>query len=970
MKKQKIIVIGGGVGAITSVYAITQTPDWEKRFDITIYQMGWRLGGKGASGRNMEKGARIEEHGLHVWAGFYDNAFRNMRACYEQLVSLGLREADAPLGTLEKAFKPLNHLFLAENVATGPDSAEWRPWLIDLPGNTKIPGTATTAPTPFDMFRRMLSVLVEFLETGQLSIAALAHLGVEIFEDLLGIHKRLHQHVQSMPSSAHDHLPSHKTILSELIAEAQALVHMLETPENIENDATRRILYLSDLSLAAAQGMASSDAFASGYDVLDQWEFSEWMGQNGASPQVLKSVLMRGCYDFVFGFSQGDISLRNVGAGTGMRAMSRLILTYSGAIFYKMQAGMGDTIFGPYYQVLKNQGVKFKYFNAATVLRLNADNTAIDAVEMVAQAEAKTGEYDPLVSVKDLPCWPSTPLWDQLIDGEKLKKSGVNFESEKSPPTGKAYQLERGRDFDQVILGASIGSLPYLAADLIAASERWRLMLDHVKTVGTHAAQFWLTKTAEELGWNALVSEHNPHAALPKNPYRTMITGFAEPLDTWADMSQLLVTEDWPDPGPTSIAYFCAPAKDGQQLPDFNEATADWATNDLPKMWPKMAGDDDLYYAPEKTGKAAFEYQYFRVNMYGSERYVLSVKDSVAYRLAPDESGFSNLTLAGDWTRNGLNAGCVEAATMSGIAAANAITGADIPNIGADDITIDQGLIGQSVYQTNSISDAPWPISSFFARGSMNGWFVFYELPREQVQAMLPKGLHLGQYQGGAPDMHPVGLSLCRYHNVRGSFVPKFMSMSPYREASFAIPYVQTEEGGAAPFLYPKRLYVDNSAAIFAGRYIYAMDKVRAKLQMDNRIFTGEADNERFLTAEFTQQKDIQALSSHAAFSTLSDFLNTSFVTTRGDGNFRYNAFNLQLERAYVAPVAGHVSVSDPHEGGFPDADISFQPLVNAPISGLPGAFRIWTSWSMTNPMDNKRVRHASKARAFIRRTY
>jgi len=84
-------VIGGGVGAITTVYAMTRDPSWRERYEITVYQLGWRLGGKGASGRNLAVGARIQEHGLHVWAGFYDNALRCIRGCYEDLVSSSLR---------------------------------------------------------------------------------------------------------------------------------------------------------------------------------------------------------------------------------------------------------------------------------------------------------------------------------------------------------------------------------------------------------------------------------------------------------------------------------------------------------------------------------------------------------------------------------------------------------------------------------------------------------------------------------------------------------------------------------------------------------------------------------------------------------------------------------------------------------------------------------------------------------------
>jgi len=54
---------------------------------------------------------------------------------------------------------------------------------------------------------------------------------------------------------------------------------------------------------------------------------------------------------------------------------------------------------------------------------------------------------------------------------------------------------------------------------------------------------------------------------------------------------------------------------------------------------------------------------------------VLSVAGSTKYRLRANESGLTNVVLAGDWTKNGFNAGCVESATMSGIQAANAIQG-------------------------------------------------------------------------------------------------------------------------------------------------------------------------------------------------------------------------------------------------------------------------------------------------------
>ena len=56
---QKIAILGGGVGSMTAAYYLSDLPGWQKNYDITVYQQGWRLGGKGASGRNARMGQRI-----------------------------------------------------------------------------------------------------------------------------------------------------------------------------------------------------------------------------------------------------------------------------------------------------------------------------------------------------------------------------------------------------------------------------------------------------------------------------------------------------------------------------------------------------------------------------------------------------------------------------------------------------------------------------------------------------------------------------------------------------------------------------------------------------------------------------------------------------------------------------------------------------------------------------------------------
>src|SRR6516164_4782728 len=98
-EKKKLVILGGGVGLMVAAFEITSAPNWKDLYEsITVYQMGWRIGGKGASGRGPH--GRIEEHGLHMWLGFYNNAFDAIQRAYADMN----RPAGAPLATWQDAF--------------------------------------------------------------------------------------------------------------------------------------------------------------------------------------------------------------------------------------------------------------------------------------------------------------------------------------------------------------------------------------------------------------------------------------------------------------------------------------------------------------------------------------------------------------------------------------------------------------------------------------------------------------------------------------------------------------------------------------------------------------------------------------------------------------------------------------------------------------------------------------------------
>src|SRR2546421_5153726 len=101
----RVAVMGGGCAAITTAFELSR-PEHKGRYEVTVYQLGWRLGGKGASGRGLA--GRIEEHGLHVWMGWYENAFRLLRECYTEL-GLDWREA----------FQPAPHVAVTDRTENG-----------------------------------------------------------------------------------------------------------------------------------------------------------------------------------------------------------------------------------------------------------------------------------------------------------------------------------------------------------------------------------------------------------------------------------------------------------------------------------------------------------------------------------------------------------------------------------------------------------------------------------------------------------------------------------------------------------------------------------------------------------------------------------------------------------------------------------------------------------------------------------
>ncbi len=698
MGRRKVLVLGGGVGAMVAAFELTKTEALQERFEVTVIQPGHRLGGKGASGRNLERGGRIEEHGLHLWFGFYDTAFRVMKECYEELG----RERHEPLATVWEAFKPCDGIVLYDREGEG-----WQDFCMRWPPTKGQPGDGRTLPTFWSMAQLAVGFMVDWFrrigedehEEPRQQKDGNGWFGwmQDGIDELSGV-------LKDIAGASGNMLEAGLNLTSAVVtgvdpdfggeAAERGLVKFLDNFrdgafkawEKRAVDSARIRIFLTTLDTLAAtvHGLVEDEVLTSGgsFDAINDKELCEWLRDHGARPLTLgdtpaeRAPILRALYDVAFGYRDGDIAQADISAGAAVNDLIRLVFTYRGNIAYKMQAGMGDAVFAPFYEVLEARGVQFRFFTAATRLGVDEDEDVISEVDVVEQVQLAQGRdrYDPLVEVRGLPCWPSAPDFEQLADGEELRERSPDFELEHNPLRRPKRTLERGTDFDDVVLGISIGGLDGIVDELRERSEAFDQAMASAVTVRTQAFQLWLTTPTEELGWDS-----GPH---------TVASTFVEPLDTYCDMTHLVEREEC-GPEVRSVAYFCGVLdhrrETQEQATERARAQAlEFLDRDLVGLWPQAHCPDDqgsfhlehLAVPPDAyqcDGADRFDHQYWRANTVGTELYVLSCAGTIDKRLPSGDTGFANLVAAGDWTRNGIDGGCVEAAAISGVLAASAL---------------------------------------------------------------------------------------------------------------------------------------------------------------------------------------------------------------------------------------------------------------------------------------------------------
>ena len=716
MSKRRIIIVGGGMAGLTAAFELTRTRKLRAQHAVTIYQLGWRAGGKCASGRDAE--GRNIEHGLHIWFGFYENAFHLMRKVYR----LWSPPHPQRIKSLDQAFRRQQFTPIGNGDVQNPDIYD-----VEFPFNARVPGDGNVDLSAGRCLANILDLVVGFYDR-----ALRANKSVQPDEptvtldgaslSLLMRRRYLSGRFATLPR---------QTVRSCLGIAATSLSHMDDELINFVVDDIELVRKTLVGALSAArnsnlartrdgglfvQALDLAVAFIFGIitDILieprsiaqvDGDDFRRWLIRHGATPAIARqSPLVKALYDTMFQYPGGRLDRPSYGAGTAAQVVLRMLATYKGAFAWELQAGAGEVIVAPLFDVLRKRDVEFRFFHKLTDIQIERDGNAIASLcfDQQVKLTCPESEYDPIKMVGGLRGWSSAPDWSVIENGKVLEAANIDLESYWCHQRIDTVTLRRGDDFDDVILAVPPAAFRKLGqekrqgselseseagpnGDLFGLRNNFAAMTEKLQLVPSLSVQLWSNKSLADLGW--------------KKPSPALVSG-PDPLDIWADMSELLAYEPHAaEPPPVTLHYLCdvldcdlymqPPCQTGvQEAADqkARTATVSWLNNRAWSLWPNAASkggfDWSVLCAPAtKTDEKRLDAQHIRANISPVDCCVATAAGTTAWRLRTDQSGVDHLFLAGTWIDTGFSTECVEAAVMSGMQAARAIVGdkRDIP---------------------------------------------------------------------------------------------------------------------------------------------------------------------------------------------------------------------------------------------------------------------------------------------------
>ncbi|MEM9037770.1 MAG: NAD(P)-binding protein [Actinomycetota bacterium] len=385
-----VIIVGGGVGGVSAALALSEAGSVQGApadQEIRLYQMGWRLGGKAASGRSLHPGfgSRIEEHGLHVWFGSYHHTFRVLDNMLEAIRNSPDRSSDGgqrPDLPTEEWFEPTDVIGSMEL-----HRGQWKLWLAEFPPDEDEHARPWDEDHERFTISRLLRHSLRLAERYLRSISAdispdvgPIRIRADIERSGIGVTGWTRRWLGRLaPGGEALLLPAALELVDELVAAPEFGSDLLAADSSLRkvlstmlarlrdwlqsevndairaSDSHRRAWYFVDVLVAVAHGIVVDGLLdrPGGLDVIDDLDFREWLIKNGCSKEAAgNAVITAAVYDLAFGYVDGDPDQPSVGAGTALRGLAKLLFFYRGHVMWKMKTSMADLLFSPAYRVL------------------------------------------------------------------------------------------------------------------------------------------------------------------------------------------------------------------------------------------------------------------------------------------------------------------------------------------------------------------------------------------------------------------------------------------------------------------------------------------------------------------------------------------------------------------------------------------------------------------------------------------
>ncbi|MBQ4821663.1 NAD(P)-binding protein [Aquimarina sp. MMG016] len=715
--KKKIAILGSGMSSLTAAYELSSYDNWQDHYDITIYQMGWRLGGKTATGRGPNE--RIQEHGIHIAQGWYENAFRLIQDSYKECEKHNLMP-DSPFKSWEDAFDREDTTLLTH---FDPKTNQWIKKNIVFPSNDYLPGQG--GPLPFSaIIKKAIGLIAEILfgtdpnKHSLMSIASYASKDIKAPEDHslwdnfkskfeAFVKDKVFKHegekllnyvgelVHNLTNEDHNHSSrkDHHSIINELLDLLSKWAAKLIDSVADHNEYFYWLAVFVEFGLVNMKGtfadVYTPETHELDYERINDLDYRAWLKNHGASERLLSSAMVRFLYTGTFHNLTGSDQQGILAAGVGLHFLTNSA-GYKGSFVWKFKAGTADTMITPIYLALKNRGVQFKFFHKVEQVHYS-DSGDIETISMAKQVTLKNDIYNPTYKFKGIDVWPGEPLYDQIDDKQAKALKEGDYDLEEAWCGWKnvsQLSLEKGKDFDYVILGIPIdvlGGDEGICKEIIDNNETWQNMYNHVKSIPTMSMQLWIKPTLKELGM------HLPDWGFPEGALPNLVT-YADPQYSFIDMSQVMPYEDWKEDQPGVLIYYTGSFLDPEVVPPYSDhkypheqlerimrVSEQWLRDKMGWFFPNATTLEypegmklDVIHDFSKTAKTDYgrlKTQFFRANVNPTDRYTLSLPGSNKYRLKANESGFDNLILTGDWINFGVNVGYYEGAIVSGLQA-------------------------------------------------------------------------------------------------------------------------------------------------------------------------------------------------------------------------------------------------------------------------------------------------------------